>query len=538
VTLKKWLFLLLISIAATNQAMAKRLNVSQESECIPVRPEHPVKQSFRIVSPGRYCVVEDFDQSWVLSLPHTDMPFPSMAAIAFNAKDVELDLQGHTIRIGRSLYNHVAVFGGARTVIKNGTIEAIDGLPVYGVGLEEYLRPWEPGFSYDKLIEQGRVKWLQAFYLEFTLSRGDMDNYPTRELVLENLTIRARHNAIVLQGKNNVIRNCRIEGGNETLLLYGPNPQIINNKIVLNGKDFEVPEMKNMGHVQRKLLSVGKLENYPVALWLEDADNAVVSGNTIVVKGSAKDAQAIALTNSRNVHIENNTIRGVEHSYQLRDVQSSISLESNNGNISPADEAKRSAAIRAAAVLRDAQAQAERRRIEEASRPSPAEAYTLALLKAIRARDRAAFDSLLAQPGDVSRAAVTVIERGQTPFLAVLDDKSTFSWAPVLLARGVDVNYANQSGVTALMLTAVEGDTALMTTLLKQGAKVDAQNVNGSTPLVYAAGAGQRAAVEMLLRAHADPNLRNKAGTTALTAARLQGFDEIVKVIEQAGGKP
>jgi hypothetical protein len=77
-----------------------------------------------------------------------------------------------------------------------------------------------------------------------------------------------------------------------------------------------------------------------------------------------------------------------------------------------------------------------------------------------------------------------------------------------------------------------------MTTLLKQGAKVDAQNVNGSTPLVYAAGAGQRAAVEMLLRAHADPNLRNKAGTTALTAARLQGFDEIVKVIEQAGGKP
>lgn len=521
--LKKWPCLFLVSIAAIHQAMAKDLNVSRESECISVRPEHPVRQSFRITKPGRYCVVEDFDQRWVFTLPHTDMPFPFHTVLSV-ADDVELNLRGHKLRSNPPLW-HTGLDVGMRTVVENGTIEVMGGLPISGGGLKS-----TGNILLDlKIPEKEAVGSIGPI----SLSGGDLGLYPDTELVFENLAIRTNHTAIVLQGKKNVIRNCHIEGGNNTLLLYGPNLKLLNNTIVLNSRDPELyaEEIRRNSTRFYPIPSAyveAARQSEPVAVWLEDADNALVSGNTIIVKGSAKEPQAIAITNSKNVRIlENNVIKGAAKPYQLRDAVSSA-LSVPEDPLEAEKRARHDQAIAQAVAARDFRVREEQQR---------AETYTQELLQAISKRDRMAFDRLLSKSGDLSRAAATGAMQGDTPLIAVLSDKATFAWVQAILNRNVNVSLANRYGVTALMLAAGEGNTRLLAELLRQGAEINATNKDGATALIYAVSAGALDAVKLLLRAGANPNLSKKDGTTALAAARQQHFPEIVRALEQVGAR-
>lgn len=130
-----------------------------------------------------------------------------------------------------------------------------------------------------------------------------VDDYVATRFVLEDLTLEASEIAVVMQGRNNVIRRCKIIGGNSTLNLYGPGLVFEDNEIVMNAK----PE----GEV-------------PVALYLEDADGAVVRNNRITIRGLVPDAQAIALKNSSDVTLQNNSVNGQGQPYKLLDQQSSV----------------------------------------------------------------------------------------------------------------------------------------------------------------------------------------------------------------------
>lgn len=100
-----------------------------------------------------------------------------------------------------------------------------------------------------------------------------------------------------------------------------------------------------------------------------------------------------------------------------------------------------------------------------------------------------------------------------------------------LLAEGVDVNTANQSGVTALMRVV---DDSTLDALLNAGADVNRKDGAGFTALMWAAVTGRTEHVKKLIAAGADVNARNNERETALDLAR----PDAKEVLLHAGAKP
>jgi cytohesin len=104
-------------------------------------------------------------------------------------------------------------------------------------------------------------------------------------------------------------------------------------------------------------------------------------------------------------------------------------------------------------------------------------------------------------------------------------DEKEEALIPSLLEEGSDPNARNSFGVTALMLTAQEG-TSAVSDLLGRKAEVNARDAEGNTPLLYATRFfvrwEQRKAGEALIQAGADVNATNRAGETPLMRASRQ----------------
>ncbi len=128
-----------------------------------------------------------------------------------------------------------------------------------------------------------------------------MSQYLDTDYVLENLTLSGDNHVIIMQGKRNIIRNCKIIGGNGTVNVYGPNLLFENNEIVLNAR-----------------AQANAADEPPVALYLEDAADSVVRNNRITVKGQVPGSIAIVLKNSRNVQLDGNTITGASQDVVVR----------------------------------------------------------------------------------------------------------------------------------------------------------------------------------------------------------------------------
>jgi ankyrin repeat protein len=83
------------------------------------------------------------------------------------------------------------------------------------------------------------------------------------------------------------------------------------------------------------------------------------------------------------------------------------------------------------------------------------------------------------------------------------------------LSSGTPVNYANESGMTALMAAALRHDRALAADLLARGASVDARDSQGNTALCFAASNPSDQAVpllELLVARGADVNAADEHG--------------------------
>ena len=88
------------------------------------------------------------------------------------------------------------------------------------------------------------------------------------------------------------------------------------------------------------------------------------------------------------------------------------------------------------------------------------------------------------------------------------------------------------------MAAAKGGYFEIVIHLLANGAAIDAiDSEYGETALAAAAFNGQPATVKVLLEKGASVNPRNKEGRTPLSVARERGHQEIVKLLEAAGGK-
>jgi ankyrin repeat protein len=107
----------------------------------------------------------------------------------------------------------------------------------------------------------------------------------------------------------------------------------------------------------------------------------------------------------------------------------------------------------------------------------------------------------------------------------------------LLLARGADVNQANDYGNTALHLAAGRGHEEIVLTLLSSGADISRKGYRGKTPLMDASLRGHVAVVRLLLRSMGGGGLdeRNEDGITALWYACLYGNADVLRALLLAG---
>ena len=106
----------------------------------------------------------------------------------------------------------------------------------------------------------------------------------------------------------------------------------------------------------------------------------------------------------------------------------------------------------------------------------------------------------------------------------------------LLNAKGLDVDKANPSGESALMVAAYKKNVPLVKALLAKGAIVD--RTSGWSPLHYAAAAGSSELVDLFIKKGANVNVRTKSGVTPLfMAARIANRPCIERLLKAGARK-
>ena len=107
----------------------------------------------------------------------------------------------------------------------------------------------------------------------------------------------------------------------------------------------------------------------------------------------------------------------------------------------------------------------------------------------------------------------------------------------VLLDAGVNVNYCDREGDTALTIAAKTGNKEMVAAVVQAGAHLDTQNQNGDTALIIATRAGHQQVQDELIRFGADVEARNNAGETPISVASAKGHGAILLRLLSHGAK-
>ena len=111
--------------------------------------------------------------------------------------------------------------------------------------------------------------------------------------------------------------------------------------------------------------------------------------------------------------------------------------------------------------------------------------------------------------------------------------KGQTEWLQKLSARGASLEPKSQPAWTALHYAASGPELKAVQWLLAHGARVDARSPNGSTPLMMAARYGSVDAVGLLLKQGANARLRNDLDLVAADFARQAGRDALADQLTQ-----
>jgi hypothetical protein len=273
------------------------LNVAHAAAeaCLPLKDAaHGWAVDVRV--PGQYCIMADLMQAAtpaLLQLPH--QASPSDPLLSVSADKVDVDLARHVLFGQRASAYGLWVNGGGEA--------RYFPVRVHGGTIRTGLRPAVfMVYAWNRVNQRFRERGVGA-----ALARAQRpDDYVSTGFVLEDLTLEASEIAVILQGRDNVIRRCKIIGGNSTVNLYGPGLVFEDNEIIMNASE---PQPKGEA---------------PIALYLEDAEGAVVRNNRITLRGRVASAEAIVLKNSPDVVLQNNSVDGGAQHYKLLDRQSSV----------------------------------------------------------------------------------------------------------------------------------------------------------------------------------------------------------------------
>jgi ankyrin repeat protein len=134
---------------------------------------------------------------------------------------------------------------------------------------------------------------------------------------------------------------------------------------------------------------------------------------------------------------------------------------------------------------------------------------------------------LLKYGADVNAAA----RSGNTPLLIGCVGNDKYETVKTLLDKGADVSAKNNKKETALMRSAMFGDTATISLLLNKGIDMNARNSEGETALVQAIKNSNRQVAVQLLELGANPDLNEGIFPSALCIAVIFDDIEVVNAI-------
>lgn len=269
---------------------------SEASKRVAAKSVDFIEPRGEIESTGRYCLEVDLVQRQLYEVIRgRAVSHQGHEMVTISADDVQLDLSGFAIRNewfpkGIAMLRFYRPMGGyemqgpgfERLTIRNGS----------------FISPGESGIGLD----------LQSNEYREASGRHGVDIPPgetpstyfrdTRH-VIENLRIEAGQVGIIVQGKNNIVRNNRIVINEENAIIAtGPNLILENNVIEIRGT----------------ITDYAKAYGHSLPVQLIQADGAIVRNNRIRFIGSANDHRpeaAFDVIESRDVLFENNTIEAI-----------------------------------------------------------------------------------------------------------------------------------------------------------------------------------------------------------------------------------
>lgn len=114
------------------------------------------------------------------------------------------------------------------------------------------------------------------------------------------------------------------------------------------------------------------------------------------------------------------------------------------------------------------------------------------------------------------------VTSGETS-LHIVTARRDLTWLNYLVAKGANVNAADDRGRTALELAVHLGWRDGATVLLEQKAAPDSSNDAGETPLIFAVHRKDTQMMQALLQAGANPDRADNSGRSARDYAKIEG---------------
>ena len=126
-------------------------------------------------------------------------------------------------------------------------------------------------------------------------------------------------------------------------------------------------------------------------------------------------------------------------------------------------------------------------------------------------------------------------EHGETPLGCAADMADEDKMDLLLAHPSIDINKADERGISPLLRAAACGYTKCVRILLAKGADITHADKNGKTALIHAATYGKKVAAKVLLKNKANINAQDGTGNTALACAAEKNHDAVVRFLLESG---
>ena len=107
-----------------------------------------------------------------------------------------------------------------------------------------------------------------------------------------------------------------------------------------------------------------------------------------------------------------------------------------------------------------------------------------------------------------------------------------------LLVIGVNVDYTNEKGKTALLVASEQGHKEMVNCLIAANADVNASDVDSQSALIIASENNDVELAQILLNAKANPNHQRNDGNTSLHIASYNNYNELAVMLIEFGADP